>query len=50
MSINIDEKGNIYIYKGDSGNIVLHGIPTTNNYKVYFTIKDLRNNIVGNRL
>lgn len=50
MSINIDEKGNIYIYKGDSGNIILSGIPTTNNYKVYFIIKDLKNNIVGNRL
>lgn len=50
MSINIDEKGNIYIYKGDSGNIVLYGIPTNSNYRVYLTIKDLKNNTVGNPL
>ena len=32
MSLNIDEKGNIYIYSGDSGEIVVSGLPTDKNY------------------
>lgn len=50
MSLNIDEKGNIYIYKGDSGNIVVKGLPTDKNYKVYFTVKDLKKRTVANCL
>lgn len=50
MSLNIDEKGNIYIYQGDSGDIVVSGLPTDKNYKVYFTIKDLDNKTVASRL
>lgn len=47
MSLNIDEKGNVYIYKGDSGDIIVSGLPTDKNYKVYFTIKDLKNKTVN---
>lgn len=47
MGLNIDEKGNIYIYKGDSGDIVVKGLPTDKSYKVYFTIKDLKNRTVN---
>ena len=50
MSLNIDNKGNIYIYKGDSGDIVVKGLPTDQNYKVYLTIKDLKIRTVANCL
>lgn len=47
MSLNIDDRGNIYIYKGDSGEIVVSGLPTDKNYKVYFSIKDLKNRTIN---
>lgn len=50
MSLNIDKNGNIYIYQGDSGEIVINGLPTDKNYNVYFTVKDLKNRTVANRL
>ena len=50
MSLNIDEKGNVYIYSGDSGEIVVSGLPTDKNYNVYFMIKDLKNRVVANIL
>lgn len=50
MSLNIDDKGNIYIYKGDSGDIVVSGLPTDKNYNVYFTVKDLKNRTVASCL
>lgn len=50
MSLNIDEKGNIYIYKGDSGEVVVSGLPTDKDYSVYFTVKDSKNKTVANCL
>ena len=50
MSLNIDKKGNIYIYQGDSGEIVISGLPTDKNYRVCFSIKDINNKIVSELL
>lgn len=43
MSLNVDKRGNIFIYQGDSGSVVISGLPTNKNYRVYFTVKDLKN-------
>lgn len=50
MSLNIDKNGNIYIIQGDSGEVVVNGLPTDKNYQVYFVIKDLKNRVVANCL
>lgn len=50
MSLNIDDKGNIFIYQGDSGQVVVSGIPTDKNYDVFFMVKDLYNRQIGESL
>lgn len=50
MGLNIDENGNIYIYRGDSGTVVVTGLPTDKNYRVWFAIKDLNGKTVATRL
>jgi hypothetical protein len=50
MSLEIDKRGNIYIYKGDSGDIVVSGLPTDDNYRVLFTVKNYKNLTVGDVL
>ena len=50
LNLNIDKKGNVYIYSGDSGEIVVSGLPTDKNYTVYFMVKDSKNRVVSNVL
>lgn len=50
MSLNINEQGNITLYQGDSGEIVVSGLDTSKNYTVYLAILDEKGNLVGNEL
>lgn len=38
MPIYKDDNGNIYLHKGDTGNIGISGIPTDKSYSVYMSI------------
>lgn len=45
MSIYVNPNdGSIKLYQGDSGTIVFNGIPTDKNWKVFFSIIDLKKN------
>ncbi len=50
MAFNIDEKGNITLIQGDSGTLVINGINTDKNYKVYFAVQDKNRNPVGEEI
>lgn len=50
MSFKVDEHGDITIYQGDSGKILVDGIPTDNNYVVYFSVYDKARNRVGDEI
>ena len=47
MSAYVDENGNIEIVQGDSLTLIVDGIDTDENYKVYFSIYDQNGNGVG---
>ncbi len=50
MAINIDNDGNITMVQGDSGTIVVCGLNTQKNYKVYFAIQDKDRKTIGKEL
>ena len=50
MSLNINEQGNITLYQGDSGEIVVSGLDTSKNYTVHLAILDEKGNLVGKEL
>ena len=50
MTLNIDENGTIYIHQGDSGDVVVNGINTDKNYRVYFAVKNLERKTIGEEL
>lgn len=50
MALKIDEEGTIYLYQGDTGEIVINGIPDDQNYKVYFAVQDMKRNPVGKEI
>lgn len=50
MAFEIDNNGNITIVQGDTGQLVINGLPTDKNYTVYFAIQDENRNPVGNEL
>ncbi len=50
MSLTIDENGTIYIYQGDSGEIVISGLNPLKNYKVYFAVKNSNRETIGNEI
>lgn len=50
MSFNVDENGDISLIQGDSGFLIVEGIATDKNYKVYFAIQDKNRNPVGNEI
>lgn len=50
MTLCIDEKGTIYINQGDSGDIVVTGLSTDKNYKVFFAVKNAKRETVGEEL
>ena len=47
---HIDEKGNIFLRQGDSFELVLNGLPTDQNYKVFFAVQDKERNPIGNEV
>ena len=46
----IDEKGNITLRQGDSFELVLNGLPTDQNYKVFFAVQDKERMPIGNEV
>lgn len=50
MAFTIDNNGNITLVQGDSGELVVTGLPTDQNYKVYFAIQDENRKPVGSEI
>lgn len=50
MALSIDENGTIFIHRGDSGEIIVDGLSTDDDYKVYFAIKNKNRETVGREL
>lgn len=50
MAFNIDENGNIILIQGDSGKIVVNGLDTNENYKIFLAIQDENRKPVGDEL
>lgn len=40
IGVYVDEKYNIFVRKGDSGSVLIKGVPTDNNYKVSLGVVD----------
>lgn len=47
MAFEIDTNGNITIIQGDSMEIPLRGIPTDQDYTIYFAMQDKERNPIG---
>lgn len=47
MAYIVETNGNITMYQGDSLEIVINGLPTDQNYKVYFAAQDEERNPIG---
>lgn len=50
MAFNIDEYGNITLVQGDSGQLVVNGLPTDKEYTVYFAIQDENRKPIGEEI
>lgn len=50
MGYMVQDNGDITITQGDSFELVLNGIPTTQNYKIYFAIQDAERNPIGQEI
>ena len=50
MAYNVDENGNIILYQGDSIELVVNGIPTDQNYKVYFAAQNEERVPIGSEI
>ena len=50
MAFLVDNNGNITLIQGDSGALVISGLSTDKNYKVYFAVHDKNRKLVGNEL
>ena len=50
MAFTIDNNGNITLVQGDSGELVVSGLPTDQSYKVYFAIQDENRKPVGDEI
>ena len=50
MAFKVDENGNITLIQGDSGELVIQGLNTDQNYMVYFAVQDKNRKSVGNEL
>jgi hypothetical protein len=50
MAYNVDENGNITIYQGDSMELVINGIPTDQNYKVFFAAQNEEREPIGSEI
>lgn len=50
MAFSYDERGDIELIQGDSGEIPFEDLPTDKNYKVYFSIYDSNRDIIGSEI
>ena len=50
MAYKVDDNGNITIYQGDSMELVINGIPTDQNYKVYFAAQNEERVPIGSEI
>lgn len=50
MSLEVDEKGIISLYQGDSGEIIVSGLDNTKSLVVYFAIQDKNRRLIGDEL
>lgn len=50
MGYTVQDNGDIIVTQGDSFELVLNGIPTDQNYKVYFAIQDAERNPIGTEI
>lgn len=50
MAFRIDENGNITMVQGDSGRLVVNGLNTDKNYRVFFAIQDEKRKPIGNEI
>ena len=50
MSIEVDEKGTISLYQGDSGEIIVTGLDSTKSLVVYFAIQNKNRKLIGDEL
>lgn len=48
--ILIDKDGTMYLYQGDSGEVVITGLDSSVNATVYFAIQDMERNTIGEEL
>lgn len=50
MAYKVDENGNITLIQGDSIELVVNGIPTDQNYKVYFAAQNEERAPIGSEI
>lgn len=50
MALIVDEQGNISLYQGDSGEIIITDLPIDKNYKVFFSIYNSKGKNIGPEL
>ena len=50
MAFWTDENGNIIMVQGDTGRLVINGLNTDKNYRVFFAIQDEKRKPIGNEL
>ncbi len=50
MGYEVQDNGDLTIYQGDSFELVLNGIPTDQNYKIYFAIQNKDREPIGQEI
>lgn len=50
MAFKVDKNGNITLVQGDSGQLVVNGLPTDQNYVCFFAIQDQHRKPVGQEI
>ncbi len=50
MAFKVDESGNITLIQGDSGELVIEGLDTNQNYTVYMAVQNKNRKPVGDEL
>lgn len=50
MGYEVQDNGDLTIYQGDSFELVLNGIPTDQNYKIYFAIQNKEREPIGQEI
>ena len=50
MAFKVDENGNITLIQGDSGELVIEGLNTDQNYTLYLAVQDKNRKHIGDEL